>query len=285
MARVDDRFLDCSIYLYPDIDAARNGKKAGGSGFVVAISAMSHWIVGGKCPTPGMLHLYAVSNRHVVEKSPVVRLNTRDGRFDVCGFQSNEWTMSEDDDLAAIPLDYQTAHKYLAINTDDFLTEERVVTNDVGVGDETFMAGRFINHEGAQRNAPTIRFGNLSMMPIEPVLHSITSKMQESFLVEIHSIPGYSGSPVFVRPLPAARVPVSLSTANTVMTGFGIAPQTNTSRIGGGPWLLGVEWGVITSQARAITGMSGVVPAWRLMRLLEGNELRIKRAAEQAIHK
>lgn len=52
-----------------------------------------------------------------------------------------------------------------------------------------FFLGRFVTHDGKQRNLPTVRFGNLATMPWEPVLTE-RGLRQESFLVEARSLSG-----------------------------------------------------------------------------------------------
>jgi hypothetical protein len=141
---------------------------------------------------------------------------------------------------------------------------------DIGLGDEVFLMGRFVSHDGKQRNLPAMRWGHVAMMPFEPVYHpSNPSQTQESFLIEIHTVSGYSGSPVFVRPFDSAKVFLSDMT-----------PKGENYR---GPWLLGVEWGYINNhdQRQNNTGMSGVVPAWRLKELLDTEELRLQRRQMQ----
>ena len=143
------------------------------------------------------------------------------------------------------------------------------------------MVGRFISHEGKQRNIPTIRFGNIAMMPLEPIKHP-RGHLQESFLVETRSLSGYSGSPVFVHILPFSKRPA--------VEGW------STEK---GPWLLGVDWGHISSyekvlkknkdeygndvplkegwRVRTNSGMTGVVPVWKLIELLDLDPLRKSR--------
>jgi hypothetical protein len=60
---------------------------------------------------------------------------------------------------------------------------------DIGIGDEAFVVGRFINHEGKQRNTPTARTGIISQMPIEPI--HIRGIDQECFLIEARSFGGF----------------------------------------------------------------------------------------------
>lgn len=295
MARLDDRCLDCSVFLYPFSDAAEKGDRIGGCGFLAAIPATGHeWIVGGKCPQPDFHHCYVISNRHVAEAHPVVRLNTDDGRFDVLPFSSDDWLLSTEHDLAVVPIEYDAAYKYLFVSTSMFLTKDITKEHDVGIGDEVFMVGRFISHDGKQRNSPSVRWGHISMMPSELVHHpSNKTGSQESFLVEIHSISGYSGSPVFVRPFSTEKMPVthqlyltgcSSGTLNTsVYASPGLVHSMRT--VGGGPWLLGVEWGNITSldQWANNSGISGVVPAWALLELLNTEKLRSQRESEQRL--
>jgi hypothetical protein len=144
-----------------------------------------------------------------------------------------------------------------------FLTREQAKTEKTGPGDDVFMVGRFVNHEGRQRNTPSVRFGNISMLPDEPVAHqSNTPREQISFAVEMRSIPGYSGSPVFV-----------------YLTSVGFDGGISA----GQHWLLGVDWGYIRDHERANTGMSGVVPAWCLLDLLNRQDLFKARQEEEAV--
>jgi hypothetical protein len=66
-----------------------------------------------------------------------------------------------------------------------------------GVGQEVYMVGRHINHEGRQRNLPTARFGHIAQLPYEPIRNE-AGLQQEAFLVDLRSLSGYSGAPVFV---------------------------------------------------------------------------------------
>ena len=108
----------------------------------------------------------------------------------------------------------------------------------------------------------------------------------------IHSISGSSGAPVFVRPFPTEKMPVTHSflrdeylqherTNMTVYSSSGVIPTTQT--VWGGPWLLGVEWGYRSShkQEDNNTGISGVVPAWAIRDLLNTAKLRAQREMEQ----
>ena len=78
MPRIPDKFLDCVVYLYPSEAEAEDGKRIGGSGFLVGIPA-------GILATGSTVHiLCVVTNKHVVDSGNMtVRLNTRSGLSDI----------------------------------------------------------------------------------------------------------------------------------------------------------------------------------------------------------
>lgn len=272
MPRIDDQILDCVVYLYPSEADAAAGQRAGGSGFVVAVPSGGHeqaWA------------LYVVTNSHVVREgqSRVIRLNTKRGDFEVAATLDEHWYHHPDgDDVAVCPIgvaDDRFKFKFIEISM--FLTQEIVAEHNIGAGDDAFLVGRFVNHEGRQRNLPTVRFGNIAMMPLEPMPHP-RGISQESFLVEMRSIGGYSGSPVFVWIPPLVE-----------------RPETRELRARRfGPWLMGVDWGhtggyeaVLEKdgetavqegwKVRSNSGMTAVVPAWRLADLLNSDKLVLQR--------
>jgi hypothetical protein len=102
--------------------------------------------------------------------------------------------------VAVAPIEREMPSEWAvsALNLPDFYpTPERMEELNIGVGDDVFMLGRFIAHSGQQRNQPLARFGNIAMMPGEKVLDGRQMRV-DAFLVEMHSLPGFSGSPVFV---------------------------------------------------------------------------------------
>ncbi len=284
MARLDDRFLDCSVYLYPTEADAKAGERIGGSGFLCAVPGFGHnWFLDPPCPWKGRYHGYVVSNRHVVEKNPVVRLNTHDGRIEVFAFGTADWRFASEQDLAVVSIPYSTVCKFMFISSEKFLTKDVAAKYDVGIGDEVFMVGRFISHDGRQTNEPTVRFGHVSKMPNSPVYHpSNSGNEQESFLVEIRSISGFSGSPVFVRPLYTEKLEFVDRGGGESNSAVPHWTGANRGMIAG-PWLLGVEWGYINKhdQEDNNSGMSGVVPAWRLFELLHTPFFIAQRRDEQ----
>ncbi|MEZ4670089.1 MAG: hypothetical protein R3E39_19465 [Anaerolineae bacterium] len=109
MPRIDRRFLDCSVYLYPNRRAAEQGANWGGSGFLLAVP-FEHDINGVR-----RSHVYVVTNSHVVReyKSTVIRLNTHDGRSEVIPATYEQWIDDwNEDDLAMLMLNDTTMHRY-----------------------------------------------------------------------------------------------------------------------------------------------------------------------------
>ncbi len=198
---------------------------------------------------------------------------------------------SDGDDLAVLLVSFDWRNtKFSVVPVSIFLTKEIVSEYDIGSGDDVFLVGRFINHEGKQQNLPTVRFGCIAQMPFEPVRQD-TGFEQESFLVEARSIGGYSGSPVFTF-IPALSERENAKDWNVDLktwdTSKGLAVMRSH-----GPWLLGVDWGHINDwqpvcdkagqpvnradphalQVTVNTGMAAVVPAWKLAELLYSDPL------------
>jgi hypothetical protein len=255
--RIKDDYLESVVYLYPDVPKAEAGESFGGSGFLVGLSL------------PGIERRCAVvvvTNQHVAAgHNGAVRVNTADS-IEVFEIDDRNWLYHPDGhDIAIAPIGGLSVgrHRVKFLNPTDFLTTDMVRDFRIGPGDDCFMVGRFINHEGRQQNAPSARFGNIAQMPGDKIRFPDGSE-QESFLVEARSIAGYSGSPVFL------EIPF-----------FSNIEGRNPNRRYG-PWLLGIDHCHLFSRekvrdqtlrgdpvnknwyVRSNTGMMGVVPAWRL---------------------
>jgi hypothetical protein len=158
----------------------------------------------------------------------------------------------------------------------------------IGPGDDVFVVGRFINSQGKLKNIPSVRFGNIAQMPIEPVEQDrcFGKFQQESFLVEARSVSGFSGAPVFL---------ILLATSSRQEPGFRL--PTDVLRLLGIQWGYIQDWGPVCDpigrpvntglQVRLNTGMMGVVPAWKLGDLLrsEGMREHRRKAEEKYIEK
>ena len=269
MPRIWDELLDAVFFLYESASSAAANTKEGGTGFFVTVPSLA---------TPGLDHLYAVTAAHnIVKGATVIRQNLLAGSTRTINLSQSEWRCNEhlqDLAVAEVPLD-PASDRANAISTDAFVTRELISNYEIGPGDETFTVGRFAGHEGTKANLVSARFGNISMMPLEPVPHPKLLD-QESFLVESRSLSGYSGSPVFVH-LPSW----SLRPRHHEMTKRGETLKASDIMGTAGPWLLGVDWGHPTLRepvrgdekqgpaspslwVEANTGQMLVVPAWRI---------------------
>jgi hypothetical protein len=154
------------------------------------------------------------------------------------------------------------------------MTQEFAGKIKLGVGDQVFMVGRFIGHDGKQRNAPLVRFGSIAGMPSEPFEYQLGGKRhdQMSIVADIRSIGGYSGSPVFLNENQLYRRPDG-----------GVIDKH---------WLVGIDWGHVkmwspvcgpdeepvgNTQVNVNSGMAGIVPAWKLLDILMIDKLKSDR--------
>jgi hypothetical protein len=266
MARVPDDLLRCAFFLYRSRKHAEEGSPRGGSGFFVGVD----WT-----DNPDRRHVYAVTNKHNItacRDSVVIRATKLDGELDLIETDPVEWHPSPLHDISIRPIEpskaalFQNVSDGLFVERDNF----RGLINGatcLGPGDEVFMIGRFISHDGIKRNHPSTRFGNLSMLAA-PIKRA-EGGTEESFAVDMRSISGYSGSPAFICWEFASG---NLKGVNRTFVDSFLA-------------LLGVDWGHISmrldvmdaatgeprrdgSYVKSHTSMAGVVPAWHLRELL-----------------
>ena len=290
MPRIRDAYLDCAVYLYASEPDAAQGARTGGSGFVVGIPATD---------IPDAWFIYVATNRHVIENgNTVIRMKTMDNKNSIIATDERAWVCHPSgDDVAVCFLIFDAPkHRFNFVPVSQFMTHDLLRSYNIGPGDEAFVVGRFINHEGKQHNLPTARFGCLAQMPIEPVKQD-TGFEQESFLVEARSIAGYSGSPVFIY-IPSGSYREGVKDWNMPKEPEkwerGKKYGWMTSH---GPWLLGVDWGHLNDwepvrdargrpvnpanpmgmQVRLNTGMMAVVPAWKLAEVLESEPFSVER--------
>jgi hypothetical protein len=202
MPRISPRLLDTTFYLYRNEEDAAAGHKAGGTGFLVAYWPPADLQLLGKSPPrkTRVTHVYAVTNWHVACRGcSIVRLNTVDGRTEIFAFDPSDWKFLKGaDDVAAIriPVD-RTKHRFNAIETQRLVKKPPFTSEGIGPGDDVFMVGRFIDHDGGITNQPAVRFGHISMLPA-PIYLDELRRERDYYCVDLHSRTGFSGSPVFV---------------------------------------------------------------------------------------
>lgn len=255
MPRIPDVLLKSVVFLYSDPDAALRGDSAGASGFVVAVGGVNVLItnihvVGGGCRT--------------------LRVPLTDGECNAVEIAEHLWTFHPDaDDVAATRLELEPDWDLQALPWAAFAaTKARLTELNMGVGDEVVMLGRFVTVEGQHRSQPLARFGNIAMMPGELVTDGRGMRV-EAFLVEMRSLSGFSGSPVFVYMGPGTY------------RGDGRMMKFYEEAIG----LIGIDTGHITSRRPIVaadgsaskdsgyveenTGVAIAAPVWKIADVLE----------------
>ena len=295
MPHIPNHIADCSIYLYDSEDDANVGKRSGGSGFIIHVPST----------VDGFKHVYAVTNRHVIDGgSCVIRINTKQGDAVPISTIPEDWEKHpEGDDVTIYDLSIAEDYKYWSISTDLFITPEIITVYRIGYGDEVFLVGRLIAHSGNKKNTPVIRFGNISLMAdsLERILYR--GKEQEAFLIECRSISGFSGSPVFAITSQTYHGEDAKKLVAFRQKEMNYDPATNESGLRtevvsmsfdkAGPWLLGIDFGHLPFWspirdgskptnliAETNTGIAGVVPSWKIRQILDGPTLSRRRALE-----
>lgn len=137
-----------------------------------------------------------------------MRIHTAYRDAGICEIPPSNWRRHpKKDDLAVCQLSGFDPgnYKFITIPTALFMEQDLLHQTGIGPGDDTYLIGRFINHEGKQKNLPTVRQGIISIMP-EEKFQTPSHGMRERFLVAVKSIGGYSGPPVVVS-IPAIRHP------------------------------------------------------------------------------
>lgn len=198
--RIPDNILNCVCFLGIEIDGGKNAGKflSFGTGFVVAMQK------------PPYYFSYLVTAQHLLDeatrvghKQLLARFNMKDGTTTVVRLPDNDkWVKMVDtaDDLvvAGVPVDFNI-FDCAALPMHMFPSTDTIKNYGIGPGDEVFTVGLFTMKAGNQRNMPIVRSGIISAMPhkAEPFKDK-KGKPYFAYLVELRSIGGLSGSPVFV---------------------------------------------------------------------------------------
>ena len=218
---------------------------------------------------PGYRHGYVVTNQHVIDTAgcPVVRAVSHTSKVRIWDLSPSDWIPHpERDDVAVCYLNlWDEPEMFTSVDVDSFFLDfERMADLEIGVGDDVFMVSGLQNYDGGERNEPIMRFGSLALgKPIE-VEQRERSRCQESFIVEMRSVSGHSGSPVFVW-LPSHTTRVR-------------RPATARSEMR----LLGIDWGHMDPKYGAI---ANVVPCWKIWEVIDMEFEKQRRVADEAERK
>jgi len=305
MPKIPASVINDVFYLYANVEDAKSSRNPGGTGFIAEYTGVHGRYLG---PTK---YYYGVTNWHVAcaDGFSVIRLNTKDGATDIIEFGPEEWQFLPDKhDVAAIPLTLDAdLHDISTIGTHFFLEEpDERFEPTVGVGEDVFMIGLFVDHAGFTTNVPSARFGNVSMLPSKKALiKQPNDYWGESYVIDMHSRTGFSGSPVFAfrtfgSDLTQGAFGTHFDELRLDFANIGFMPEyyDAPSRASGSiraPTLfrfLGIHWGQFPEKwelkeksrlkesrrkdlivdggyVEGMSGMTCVIPAWHIMEVLD----------------
>jgi hypothetical protein len=274
--------LNCVFYLYKDKATAQAGIDAGGTGFFLAMPTAD-----------GLGHHYGVTNWHVAVKNgfSCIRINAANGP-EVIELDPADWVFEPgSDDIAIAPLSIRRPEQVaMFVGTQIMLNRDNVASERIGPGDDVFMVGCFVDLNMRLTNVPAVRFGNISTYPV-PITQPTGYDKGVGYCVDMHSRTGYSGSPVFVYRTPGNSLEWLLTDGPVVIgRGFFL--------------LLGIHWGqfpealpirrtkratpressntkdLYEEYVEGMSGMTCVVPAWRIADVLNHDTLKNQRQKE-----
>ncbi|MCH8080583.1 MAG: trypsin-like peptidase domain-containing protein [Proteobacteria bacterium] len=206
MPRIPDA-ENLAFFMYKNEGDAKRNKKSGATGFIVTVPYKSY----GSHVPKDTVHRYVVTNEHVVNKfdgaTPIgattIRINTGEGcpPF-VRHLPIKDWIVDKPNDIAVCPIELEdTDCEIIVIELQTFVTNYIMENADIGIGEDVFMVGRFVDHTNTIENEPVARFGCISHIAREK-----GSNRAERFFVDMHSRTGYSGSPVIVYRTPRSNM-------------------------------------------------------------------------------
>jgi hypothetical protein len=249
---IPDRLLRGVLYLYPDVTSAAAGENVGGTGFL-------YW----HSEAP-----FVISAQHVVATgAPVFRLPGSDHMIEVHATHPLDWHRHPDGhDLACYAIPREIAERAgLTPGTAGVLPGDIGLPGNTPIGAEVFLLGRFLGQHHGPHVTPIARFGNVAMLPGAPVIDPRSGISQISYLIDVPSLGGLSGAPVFT------------------YTMHGLGAMLGAPTYMSSPLLLGVDWchlsdfGPVVDEADAPVpnhlverpyGLAGVVPAEFVLTLL-----------------
>jgi hypothetical protein len=292
MPRIPQDVINGVFYLYGSKDEALAGRNPGGTGFIIRYDGTLFEAVPGH-------HFYGVTNWHVAcdRGSSTIRLNTKDGRTDIIEQGPEDWHFLPGKyDVAVVPLSLDDKiHDVSSVSTHQFAEEpKRQLLYPIGVGDDVFMIGLFVDHDGITTNVPSARFGNISMLANpKATIKQETGYRGESYVVDMHSRTGFSGSPVYVyrtfgSDLTAGFLGYEFEALDLRNQGGRLRGRLRAHNLF---QLLGIHWGQFPEKwelrdkpklkesrkdliveggyVEGMSGMTCVIPAWQIMEVLE----------------
>ena len=195
--QIPDEIRKCVVFI-AHLDK-NNQKILKGTGFFVSIET----------PDKSMNFVYLVTARHIVaniishklavDNNIWIRINKKIGGFDFIAVPMSAFIPHPDSvDVMILPYAPDIRiYDYLTLPHVMLLNQDVIDKQNVSLGDDVFMTGLFVRHAGKEKNIPIVRAGNIAAMPEEQVYSKVFGNM-DAYLIELRSLGGLSGSPVFL---------------------------------------------------------------------------------------
>lgn len=273
-------------FLYRSAEDARAGVGAGATAFFAGLPS-DRW-------PETHHHIYAITNWHVACRggSSVIRVNGQGRSPTILETDPSEWHFlpgPQGYDIAVYPLGDRLTpdhHKISVLNLPSFfLTDDEIMKKEIGVAEDVFMIGRFIDYDGHEVNEPALRFGNISIMraPIEQP----NGCKRPSYVLDMHSRTGYSGSPVFIYRTTGSGFakPKGFFTGHMLkLLGIHWGQFPELWEIEGGPTIRTEAESLIVegSYVKGLSGMTCVCPSSAIMETLKMPSLKKMREEQEA---
>ena len=175
-------YAESVAFIYETIQGAQRDTGFSAVGFIVGVRSRIR---------STHRYYYLVTNEHVVREldTVVVRINGIPQIQIPVHCQGSSVTDKKLDlAIAALPEDSETSFAF--VSEEVSIKPETISQLKIGYGTDVFMVSRVVRNKVRylRRNIAVLRFGNIALPPA----------VEEPFyLVEMRSIPGHSGSPVF----------------------------------------------------------------------------------------
>ncbi len=215
LPRVPDEVLESVVFLC--VDETHHGKKrkvAHGTALLVTVAEPA--MLG-----PSDEHFYLVTAKHNLAAARrlkmagktdglYARVNTKAGGSEWVDLPlGNEWIDAPNPaaDVTVLRFPPRAGVEIFAqaFPSEHIIKGASARAHGIGAGDDLFVVGLFTSRAGTERNLPIVRSGILSCMPHEMIPDPYGA--YDAYLVEVLSLGGLSGSPVYLyRDSPAWEV-------------------------------------------------------------------------------